>query len=90
MMCSLSDVLVLGGAHLDDVHVWRGGSRGGRGGGADGGQGHRGADLCAAVAVEVLIQPLCVGEKVVVVTLLVTGATTSPGDEKEWSVGRQT
>ena len=80
---SLSDVLVLSGAHLDDVHVWRGG-------GAEGGHGRRGADLCAAVAVEVLIQPLRVGEKVVVVTLLVTGATASPGDEKEWSVGRQT
>ena len=56
IMCSLS--LVLSGAHLDDVHVWRGGSRGGRGGGAEGGHGRRGADLCAAVAVEVLIQPL--------------------------------
>ena len=80
-------------AHLDDVHVWRGGGRGGRGGGAEGGHGHRGADLSAAVAVEVLIQAQRVREKLVVVvlvvTLLVTGALvhSSPGDEKEWSVG---
>ena len=80
-------------AHLDDVHVWRGGGRGGRGGGAEGGHSHRGADLSAAVAVEVLIQPRIVAEKVVVVvSLLVTGVLvhSSPGDEKEsWSVGRQ-
>ena len=82
-MCSLSDVLILSGAHLDDVHVWRGGGRGGRGGGAEGGQSHRGADLCAAVAVEVLIQ-----QKVLVAVLVVTGplAHSSPGEEKEWSV----
>ena len=77
-------------AHLDDVHVWRGGGRGGRGGGAEGGHSHRGADLSAAVAVEVLIQAQGGREKVVVVvTRLVTGALvhSSPGDEKEWSVG---
>ena len=85
-------MLVLGGAHLDDVHVWRGGGRGGRGGGAEGGQSHRGADLSAAVAVEVLIQPGIGVEKMVVVRLVVTGVLvhSSPGDEKEsWSVGRQ-
>ena len=75
-------------AHLDDVHVWRGGGRGGRGGGAEGGHSHRGADLSAAVAEEVLIQAQRLREKVVVV-VVVTGALahSSPGDEKEWSVG---
>ena len=84
--------LCLTWAHLDDVHVWRGGGRGGRGGGAEGGQSHRGADLSAAVAVEVLIQPGIGVEKMVVVRLVVTGVLvhSSPGDEKEsWSVGRQ-
>merc|ERR1719479_499032 len=59
---------------LDDVHVWRGGGRGGRGGGAEGGHSHRGADLSAGVAVEVLIQPrIGVEAMLVVVRLVVTG-----------------
>ena len=78
-------MLVLGGAHLDDVHVWRGGGRGGRGGGAEGCDSERGADLSSSQAVEVVVHGLCQE----LVSALVTGALvhSSPGDEKEWSVG---